>query len=168
MSAYLNLNANAKTKPNENYARELMELFCLGPTGPGRTPNYTQADIEGLTRALTGWRLNATELLPTVSRPTRTTGRSRSRPASSTCRQDVPRRHDPGGHGSDQPGDATNPAWGPAAVNQAIDIVLGHPATPQFLIRKLWAEFIASPIPQATLDYADQRVQVEPTTSSGP
>ncbi len=37
-------------------------------------------------------------------------------------------------------------------VAQAIDMVLAHPNHAQFLIRKLWAEFIASPIPQATLD----------------
>ena len=48
----------------------------------------------------------------------------------------------------------TNPAaaWGPSAVNQAIDIVLEHAQHAQFLIRKLWGEFIAGPIPQATLD----------------
>ena len=64
MSAYLNLNANVKGKPNENYARELMELFCLGPTAPDGTPNYRQTDIVGLSRALTGWRLNSTLTLP--------------------------------------------------------------------------------------------------------
>ena len=41
---------------------------------------------------------------------------------------------------------------GAAAVSRAVDIVLGHAQHAQFLIRKLWAEFIAGPIPQATLD----------------
>ena len=41
---------------------------------------------------------------------------------------------------------------GAGSVNAAIDIVLAHAKHAQFLIRKLWAEFIASPIPQATLD----------------
>ena len=42
MSAYLNLNANTKNNPNENYAREIMELFCLGPTHPDTgAPNYS-------------------------------------------------------------------------------------------------------------------------------
>ena len=156
MSAYLNLNANTKTKPNENYARELMELFCLGPTAPDGTPNYTQTDIEGLTRALTGWRLEARR--STLARRrharTRTTARSRSRPGQfympvktflGGTIPAVTGRHEPG-----RP--PTNLAWGPASVNQAIDIVLAHPQHAQFLIRKLWAEFIASPIPQATLD----------------
>ena len=41
--------------PNENYARELLELFTTGITGPDGQPNYTQADIVALARALTGW-----------------------------------------------------------------------------------------------------------------
>jgi uncharacterized protein (DUF1800 family) len=49
-------------------------------------------------------------------------------------------------------GRAANAADGPAAVNKAVDVVLAHPNHAQFLIRKLWAEFIASPIPQTTLD----------------
>jgi uncharacterized protein (DUF1800 family) len=36
-------------------------------------------------------------------------------------------------------------------VNRAIDVVLSQPNHSQFLIRKLWAEFIASPIPAGTL-----------------
>ena len=40
---------NKAAKPNENYARELMELFTLG------IGNYTQTDVTELARALTGW-----------------------------------------------------------------------------------------------------------------
>ena len=60
MSLYLNMNQNIRGKPNENYAREFMELFCLGPTGPDGTPNYTQDDVSGLAKAFTGWALNTT------------------------------------------------------------------------------------------------------------
>ena len=38
-------------RPNENYARELMELFCLG------VDNYTEKDVTELSRALTGWTI---------------------------------------------------------------------------------------------------------------
>jgi hypothetical protein len=55
MSQYLNINQNVKSKPNENYARELMELFCLGPNAPDGRPNYSQKDVAELARALTGW-----------------------------------------------------------------------------------------------------------------
>ena len=40
---------NKAAKPNENYARELMELYTLG------IGNYTQADVTAVARALTGW-----------------------------------------------------------------------------------------------------------------
>jgi hypothetical protein len=49
MLRYLNNNANVKGRPNENYARELMELFTLGEG------NYTETDIKEAARALTGW-----------------------------------------------------------------------------------------------------------------
>jgi uncharacterized protein (DUF1800 family) len=39
------------TRPNENYARELMELFALG------VDNYTQTDVTEVARALTGWTI---------------------------------------------------------------------------------------------------------------
>ncbi|WP_116126108.1 DUF1800 family protein [Lewinella sp. IMCC34183] len=50
---------NSKKNPNENYARELMELFTLGKgplAGPGDYTNYTEQDVEALARALTGWK----------------------------------------------------------------------------------------------------------------
>lgn len=49
MLEYLNNNQNRKAKPNENYARELMELFTMG------IGNYTEADIKESARAFTGW-----------------------------------------------------------------------------------------------------------------
>jgi hypothetical protein len=49
MLVWLDSNRNVKGKPNENYARELMELFSLG------VGNYTEADIREAARAFTGW-----------------------------------------------------------------------------------------------------------------
>ncbi|HJN09057.1 MAG: DUF1800 domain-containing protein [Pirellulaceae bacterium] len=49
MLRYLNNNANVKGHPNENYARELLELFTLGEG------NYTEDDIKEAARSLTGW-----------------------------------------------------------------------------------------------------------------
>jgi uncharacterized protein (DUF1800 family) len=52
MLLYLDGTRNRKGAPNENYARELMELFTLG------TGNYTEQDIQEGARALTGWRVD--------------------------------------------------------------------------------------------------------------
>lgn len=49
MSKYLNNRQNVKESPNENFARELMELFTLG------VGNYTENDIKESARAFTGW-----------------------------------------------------------------------------------------------------------------
>jgi uncharacterized protein (DUF1800 family) len=73
MGDYLNLVNNVKadaargTRPNENYARELLQLFTLGTNLLNRDgtyrkdadgnpiPTYTQKDIQEVSRALTGW-----------------------------------------------------------------------------------------------------------------
>jgi uncharacterized protein (DUF1800 family) len=52
MLNYLNNNQNRKNKPNENFAREVMELFTLG------RGNYTEKDVKEAARAFTGWGAN--------------------------------------------------------------------------------------------------------------
>ncbi len=51
MLIYLDSTENQKTRPNENYAREIMELFCLG------IGNYSERDIKELARCFTGWEV---------------------------------------------------------------------------------------------------------------
>jgi uncharacterized protein (DUF1800 family) len=73
MGDYLDMANSAKSLPNENYARELMQLFSMGVNslntdGTVKTdatgaaiPNYTPDDVHNVARALTGWtytRLN--------------------------------------------------------------------------------------------------------------
>lgn len=61
MVKYLNLFTSTAAHPNENYARELMELFALGRVNPyDGSANYTQGDVHELARALTGWQYNYT------------------------------------------------------------------------------------------------------------
>lgn len=66
MLRYLNGNVNTKTAPDENYARELQELFTVGK-GPGS--GYTEDDVKAAARVLTGWtlvtRANNQNILPT-------------------------------------------------------------------------------------------------------
>lgn len=59
MLRYLNGNSNTKTNPNENYGRELQELFTIGKgpeVAPGNYTNYTEEDVKSAARVLTGWR----------------------------------------------------------------------------------------------------------------
>lgn len=62
MLQYLNNQQNRKGKPNENFARELMELFTLG------IGNYSEQDIKESARSFTGWTYDkdgAFQLRPT-------------------------------------------------------------------------------------------------------
>src|SRR5215203_6457200 len=52
MLNFLNANQNRKGHPNENFAREVMELFTLG------RGNYTENDVKEVARAFTGWGAN--------------------------------------------------------------------------------------------------------------
>jgi uncharacterized protein (DUF1800 family) len=60
MLLYLNGNLNTNTAPDENYARELQELFTLGKAN---NPNYTEDDVKAAAKILTGWRID----LPSTS-----------------------------------------------------------------------------------------------------
>ncbi len=55
MLIYLNGYLNAASAPDENYARELMELYTLGK---GASVVYTEEDVRRAARILTGWRIN--------------------------------------------------------------------------------------------------------------
>lgn len=55
MLIYLNGQFNSKGAPDENYARELQELFCIGK---GPNANFTETDVQAAARVLTGWRFN--------------------------------------------------------------------------------------------------------------
>lgn len=61
MLRYLNGNTNTVGTPNENYARELQELFTIGKgpvAGNGDYTTYTEDDVRAAARVLTGWREN--------------------------------------------------------------------------------------------------------------
>src|SRR5581483_3053362 len=68
MLEFLDGKTNTKNRPNENYGRELQELFVLGVTDLNGTENYTQNDVVQLARCLTGWQIVSDEGVFTPSR----------------------------------------------------------------------------------------------------
>jgi uncharacterized protein (DUF1800 family) len=74
MGTYLNMAGNSRVAPNENYAREVMQLFSIGvdklnPDGSpvldangNRVPTYGQTDITNLARVFTGWVIGNTNV----------------------------------------------------------------------------------------------------------
>ena len=111
---------NEKDAPNENYARELMELFTIGE-GNG----YSETDVRQQARALTGFRYDWKE------------GRGQV-----NFRFDQ-HRHDSGVKTVfGQKGRFT---W-----RDACNLCLKHPAHPRFVVEKLWGYFIPTPPPTQT------------------
>ncbi len=55
MLVWLDNRKNYKNSVNENYARELMEVFTTGVLDKDGNPNYTETDVQEVARAFTGW-----------------------------------------------------------------------------------------------------------------
>jgi uncharacterized protein (DUF1800 family) len=127
MSYFLTGYSNIKGHPNENYAREFMELFCLGVHDAQGGANYTQHDVQELARCFTGWRLD-------------------QQPANATYGQTSFDASQFDGGVKTILGQT-----GAFTAAQAVDVVLAHPSHAPFLISKLWHEFVLAPIPPATL-----------------
>ncbi len=141
---YLDGRANVKRssdeKPNENYARELMELHTLGVHG-----GYTQQDVMEVARCLTGWTILAKKkdgFSGKLLSPFKDRGKVVFR---KDAHDDGPKRvlgHDiPAGLGE---GD----------LDRVIDIVAAHPSTARFVATKLCARFIADAPAPAAIDTA--------------
>ena len=115
MLVYLNGLNSSKEAPNENYARELMELFTLG-AGNG----YSERDVREQARALTGWTADYRNGVGFV--------RFRYRRE----------RHDDAMK-------AVFGKAGPWNWKSAVRLCVEHPKHPGFFVRKLWDYFVPVP-----------------------
>jgi uncharacterized protein (DUF1800 family) len=125
MMMYLNVEDSDAKKPNENYARELLELFTVG------IGNYTEKDIKEVARALTGWTLDAppgTKKRPTVADAPRAFCRDGLVPTF------LKERHDGGVK-------TVLGKTGRFGLKDVLDVVAAHPATARFVSGKLIAHF---------------------------
>ncbi len=59
MLYFLNGAFNEKDAPDENYGRELQELFCIGK---GKDANFTEGDVQAAARVLTGWTVDISSI----------------------------------------------------------------------------------------------------------
>ncbi len=133
MMRYLDMDRAIKGKPNENFAREVMELFTLG------IGNYTEEDVQNAARALTGWGfINTFWELPGDSTAKMKESIKYQRPFCSFTYLPQFRDSTPKtilGKTADFDG------------NQLIALLAKHPKTADNLCRKLW-EFFAYPNPE--------------------
>jgi uncharacterized protein (DUF1800 family) len=120
MLLWLNGVDNRKDDVNENYARELMELFTLG-AGRG----YTERDVREMARALTGFRYDWSD----------GAGPHNFRYERESHDSGVKRIHGKRGHFD----------W-----RDAVRMSVRHRKHPSFLVNKLWGYFIPTPPPRGT------------------
>jgi len=127
MLYYLDNYVNLNTAPQENYARELMELHTLGIDG-----GYSEADVKEVARCLTGW---------TVDR-------------SVSAFKFGPAVHD---YGSKTVlGTAIAAGGGISDGETVLDLLAGHPATARHIATKLCRRFVADSPPAAVVDSVAQ------------
>lgn len=130
MMVYLDNAQSNKSHPNENYAREIMELHTI------TIGNYTETDVKELARAFTGWSIQ---------------GPKDPTPGEFMFRKNI---HDDSaktvmGH--------TLPAGGGLKdVETMLDVLASHPGTARHIASKLVRRFVADDPPQNVVDAAAQ------------
>jgi uncharacterized protein (DUF1800 family) len=128
MLSYLDNASNTKKGPNENYAREMMELHTLGLNG-----GYTQQDVQEVARCFTGWTIQGT-------------GRQRG-----TFKFN-PGTHDDGAHTF--LGQPIAAGQGMGQGLQVLSICANHPATATHVATKLCVRFVSDSPPASLVKAA--------------
>ncbi len=121
MLLWLNGIQNEKGSPNENYAREMMELFTLGADRGA----YTERDVREQARALTGWQ-------------------NRWKPG----RGDYDFHFDPAEHDTGMK--VVFRKSGHYDWHSACKLCVSHPAHASFFVQKLWSYFVPTAPSHAT------------------
>jgi uncharacterized protein (DUF1800 family) len=155
MGEYLNMNQSTAGNPNENYAREVLQLFSTGVNKMNHdgtpvldsqgqpVPVYTQADVDEFTRVFTGWNFNRA---PSPALPAGTTNyRDPMVPRGGTTHDRNPKNlfgtalaGCPGTNG------ATNSACAQTELVTALDVIFNHPNVGPFVSRQLIQHLVTS------------------------
>ena len=131
MLRFLNGNENVVGDPNENFARELLELYTIGKgaaAGAGDYTTFTEGDVRALARALTGWTVR---------------GINSTDPDSQPEAIFIARRHDTDAKQlSARLGGATIADNGAAEYEDVLDVVFAQATMGDYLVRKLYRWFV--------------------------
>lgn len=130
MLVYLNGGSNVVGKANENYGRELMELFTIG------RGNYTEDDVKAAARVLTGWRsLNFRSItVATASFEFRSAQHDTADKIFSDSFQKKVIKGRAGATAGDD------------ELKDLVDMILAQPETARFMVRKFYRFFIQADI----------------------
>jgi len=128
MLLYLSGAENTNVAPNENYSRELLELFTIGKgqlVAPGDYTNYTESDVTEIAKVLTGW-----QVAPVANANTLTAQFSNN-------------RHTPGNKQlSYRFNNAVIAENGAQEYSDLIDVIFQQDECARFIIRKLYRWFV--------------------------
>jgi uncharacterized protein (DUF1800 family) len=159
MLVWLDGQSNTKGKPQENFGREVMELFTVG------VGNYTEPDVYAAARVFTGWNLresvgyrgddmNAYQEFVYNADEHETSDKTFSFPISSNGNRTIPARSESAG------------------VQDGLDLITAlavHPETARRLARKFWNFFISeihqpdpSFVESAAAVYLQNRTEIRP------
>jgi len=154
MLRYIDGESNDKDSPNENFAREMFELYSIG-RGPqvaeGNYTHYTEDDIKAACRILTGWRFDGTFTTPDAD-----TGIPAGKLVTITSETSeiLAERHDTGtktfsaafGNQVIQPFELVDElATKEAALKEfddLIEMIFAQPETARFIVRKVYRYFM--------------------------
>ncbi len=142
MLRYLNGDQNNKNSPNENYARELQELFTVGNKDFAGNNNYTEDDVKAAARILTGWtdtnfnKEGSTNFETVFDSSKHNTSNKEFSPyyakAVITGR--------------------SGPTAGDEELDDLVAMLLDHPETPKFICRKLYRWYVNPNVTQEMED----------------
>lgn len=131
MLRYLNGELNTKAAPNENYARELQELFCIGK-GPGAA--FTESDVKEAARVLTGWKVDL----------------EKNTSYFDAKDHDVTDKYFSAFYNNHVIKGRSGDGAGAAELNDLLDMIYANPETALFICRRLYRWFIHASIDTTT------------------
>lgn len=130
MLVYLNGNLNSKEAADENYARELHELFTVGK---GPDSHYTEDDVRATARVLTGYRINDTTITSYFD----------------SSKHDVAIKEFSSFYNNRKISGTAGPD-GANELNELLDIIFIQPEVAKFICRKIYRFFVYYEIDDAT------------------
>ncbi|MGV3609925.1 MAG: DUF1800 domain-containing protein [Fluviicola sp.] len=149
MLLHLDGNLNIKGVPQENFAREFLELYTVGKgeeVSLGNYTNFTEQDVQALTKAFTGWGIDATfqTIDPITTIPT---GKVKGS-ATTSSQHDVTSKQFSGAFNNEtiQTGSVTGTNAAVTAVytelDDVVNMVFDSPHTAKHICRRIYREFV--------------------------
>ncbi|WP_353720801.1 DUF1800 family protein [Dyadobacter sp. 676] len=142
MLTFQNGNENTREHPNENYARELQEIFVVGQKDFYGNYNYTEQDVKTAARVLTGWqtknrRLEGSTTIDAVFNPDR---------------HDISDKTFSAKYNGTTIAGRTGSIAGDAEVADLINMLVRHPESPKYICRRLYRYYVNPNVTQEIED----------------